>query len=81
MAAFVGAFVWIAIVGTNRSMPDLYLGIVGFAALLAALLFSIAAVIIVFRRDPKQWPWLIAHLGGVALASALGFGWMGAHLV
>ena len=81
VACFVAAFLWISNVGTNRTGLDLNLGIVGFVALAAALITSITAVIIIFRQGVRQyWPWLLAHLGGLALALALAFGWLGAHI-
>ena len=82
LVCFAAAFVWIMQVGTNRSMPDLYLGITGFVALGVALLTTIAGIVIVFRHGVgKYWPWLLAHLAALALALAIAFGWLGAHLV
>lgn len=81
-ACFTAAFVWMSVVGTNRSDPDLNLGIVGFVALAAALVTSVAGSFMVFRKGARRyWPWLLAHLGGLALALALAFGWLGAHMV
>ena len=78
---FAAAFLWMASVETNRSTPDLVLGIAGFAALAAALLSSIAAVVIVLRRDAgRGWPWLLVHLAGLAVTLALASNWLGAHI-
>ena len=79
---FAAAFVWMSIVDTNRSEPGLVLGTAGFIALVTALLSSIvAAALTLFRqRERRHWPWLIAHLGGLALALALADSWFAAHL-
>lgn len=81
VACFVAAFVWMSNIGTNRSDADLNLAIAGAVALVAALISSIAAVIVVFRLGARRhWPWLLAHLGGLALALVLASSWMGAHV-
>jgi len=81
VVCFAAAFAWIMQVGTNRSMPDLTLGIAGFVALGVALLTTIAGVVAVFRYGVAQyWPWLLAHVAALALALAIAFGWLGAHL-
>lgn len=79
---FVAAFAWMSAVGTNRSEPDLMLGTAGFITLVAALLSSIvAAVLILFRqRQRRHWPWLLAHLGGLTPALALADRWFATHL-
>ena len=81
-ACFGAAFLWISIVQTNRSDPDLILGVAGLAALAAALASSIAASgLALFRGGVRhRWPWLLAHLGGLALAAALADDWIAAHL-
>jgi len=80
-ACFATAFGWIFAVGTNRSDPDLYLGIVGFVALAAALIATIAGTVSVIRRGIRRfWPWLLAHLAGLALALVLAGSWIGSHL-
>jgi hypothetical protein len=82
IACFAVAFAWISYVGTNRTEPDLYLGIVGFVALGVALPTTIAGIVIVIRHGIGQhWPWLLAHLAALVLALAIAFGWIGAHLV
>jgi hypothetical protein len=82
VACFAVAFAWISYVGTNRTEPDLYLGIVGFVALGVALPTTIAGIVIVIRHGIGQhWPWLLAHLAALVLALAIAFGWIGAHLV
>lgn len=81
-ACFAAAFAWIFAVGTNRTDPDLYLGIIGFVALAAALIATIAGVVSVIRQGIRRyWPWLLAHLAGLALALVLAGSWIGAHLV
>jgi hypothetical protein len=82
VVSFAAAFVWISYVGTNRTDPDLYLGITGFVALAVALITTIAGVVAVFRHGAgRHWPWLLAHLAALALALAIAFGWLGAHVV
>ncbi len=82
VAFFVAAFVWMLIVGTNRSQPDLNLAIVGYVALPVALVTTIAWCFTAFRQGVRRiWPWLLGHLGGLALALALAAVWLGAHLV
>jgi len=82
IACFAAAFAWISYVGTNRTEPDLYLGIVGFVALGVALPTTIAGTVIVVRHGiGRHWPWLLAHLAALVLALAIAFGWIGAHLV
>ncbi len=81
VVCFAAAFGWMFIVGTNRSNPDLYLAIAGFLALAAALVSSIAGVVIVLRKGAgRHWPWLLAHLCGLALVLALASSWLGAHI-
>ena len=81
-ACFGAAFLWISIVRTNRSDPDLILGVAGLAALAAALAATIAALgLTLFRPAARRhWPWLLAHPGGLLLALALADGWIAAHL-
>ena len=79
--AFAAAFAWIRHVGTNRSEPDLILGIAGFVALTAALIASIAAAVMHVRKGLRRsWPWLLAHGVGLALTLALASSWLGAHI-
>ena len=81
VACFIAAFLWMMSIGTNRSTTDLNLAITGSVALVAALISSIAAVIVVIRLGARQhWPWLLAHLGGLVLALVLAVSWMGAHI-
>ncbi|HUT50844.1 MAG TPA: hypothetical protein VM325_16050 [Alphaproteobacteria bacterium] len=80
-ACFAAAFAWLFSVGTNRTLPVLYLGIVGFVALAAALIATIAGTVSVIRHGiGRYWPWLLAHLAGLALALVLAGSWIGAHL-
>jgi len=82
VVCFGAAFIWILIVNTNRTELDLYLGGFGFVGLAAALISSIAGVVVVFLQGVgRYWPWLLAHLGGIALPLIMGFFWIGAHLV
>ena len=79
--AFAAAFAWIWHVGTNRSEPDLILGIAGFVALAVALIVSIAAAAAHLRKGLRHsWPWLLAHAAGLGLALALASRWLGAHI-
>ncbi len=81
IACFAAAFVWMSIEGTNRSNPDLNLAIVGYLALAAALISSVVVGFVVFRKGARrQWPWLLAHLGGLALALMLASRWLGSHM-
>lgn len=78
---FGAAFAWAFHAGTNRTMPDLYLGIAGFVGLAAALVTTVVAVVLVFRHGVRRsWPWLSIHLGAVCVAFLIADGWMGAHI-
>ena len=80
-ASFAGAFAWMWHVGTNRSEPDLYLGIAGFAALAAALIVSLGAMFVQVRKGiGRTWPWTLAHLAGLVPPLALAHNWMGSHI-
>ena len=80
-ACFAAAFVWMSIARTNRTEADLNLAIIGFAALAVAVLSSISAVFIVFRRGARRyWPWLLAHLAALAFALMLAHRWLGSHI-
>lgn len=81
VACFKAALAWMRHVGTNRSDPDFYLAMVGFVALAAALLATIAGFIIVFRHDVRRyWPWLVVHLAALGFALVSAGDWFGAHL-
>jgi len=78
---FGAAFAWASYVGSNRTMPDLYLGVAGFLALAVALVTTVVAVVLVFRHGNRRfWPWLSIHLGAVCIAFLIAVGWMGAHI-
>jgi hypothetical protein len=62
-ACFAAAFAWASYIGTNRTMPDLYLAIGGFGTLVAAVIATIVALIFVFKSGVRRfWPWLSVHL-------------------
>ncbi len=80
--AFLAAFAWIVHVGTNRSDPDLYLGVTGFLALAAALIATLVVLLrLVLKRETRgQWPWLLVHAAALAAALLLAHYWLGAHI-
>lgn len=82
VACFAAASIWMSIVQTNRSDPDLYLAIIGYASLAIALLATIVAFWRVLPRPEtrRAWPWLLAHVAGLVLAAWLGSNWIGSHL-
>ena len=80
-ACFAAAFYWMSVVGNNRSKPDLYLAIGGFAATVVALAATVGVAVIVIRRyRGRGWPWLGLHAAGLAGALALANAWMAAHI-
>ena len=82
IALFGAAAAWMARAGTNRTMPDLYLGIGGYVCGFAAMAATIAAVVLVVtgRVERRRWRWLAAHLGLLAVVVLCGFDWLAAHL-
>ena len=81
VGCLAGSWWWMVRVGTNRSPTDLDLATVGAIALLAALASSIVVAVILFRRGAgRYWPWLLVHLGALALALYLAHRWMSTHV-
>ncbi len=79
---FLLAFAWMAHVGSNRTLPDLYLALAGYAASLAALAASLL-FLVKFLRQPGArscWPWLLVHAAALVLVVFLGVSWFGYHL-
>lgn len=80
--SFAAAYGWMRHVGTNRSLPDLYLGVAGYVFGLAAIAASAVAVAIVLaKRDQRhRWGWLMAHLAMLVLIAMQGSSWIAMHL-
>ena len=79
---FGTAALWMGHVGTNRSMPDLYLALCGYPFGLGAIAATMVAVLLVIsRREPRRrWPWLAAHAVVLAIVVAQGASWLGRHI-
>jgi uncharacterized membrane protein len=79
---FAAAFVWMGIVETNRSEPDLYLAVAGYIALAFAVIASFIAFWRVFTRPEasRAWPWIGLHIAGLVLAAYLAIDWFGSHI-
>ncbi|MEM7444704.1 MAG: hypothetical protein AAF414_15385 [Pseudomonadota bacterium] len=80
---FAVAFGWMAIVQTNRSLPDLSLAIAGYIALVVAVLASVIAAWQILAKPARRhlWPWLLVHIGALMVCLALGSEWFAHHLV
>jgi hypothetical protein len=79
---FLAAYAWMTHAGSNRTAPDLYLGMAGYALGAAALVASGVA----FARHPwgSGWArgaaWLAAHVAAVAGLLVLGVAWLALHI-
>lgn len=76
------AMAWMRHVGTNRSDLDFNLAMFGLAALVAALLATVAGFVIVFLRNDERryWPWLAVHVIAIGLAAFAAGDWLSSHL-
>lgn len=79
---FALSFAWWAHVGSNRTLPDLYLAIAGYVATTAAVVASLLLLVRVLSgaEQHARWLWLLAHLAALALLASLGSSWLGGHL-
>jgi small-conductance mechanosensitive channel len=82
ITAFVLAYMVIEVLGTNRSLPDLILGLIGYVMTLLAIIASIAALVFhPWRRGgAKEWLRLGLHLPALIACFALAFLWLALHL-
>lgn len=81
VACFGAAFAWFAYIGSNRTMPDLYLGTAGYVALAAAVITTLVAIVLVFKAGVRRfWPWMVIHLAAVCVAFLIAGSWLGAHI-
>lgn len=80
-ACFAAALAWMGHVETNRSDPDRILGTAGFVVLaLAGLASILAAIVLINGGIQRTWPWLLAHVAGIAVPLLLASAWIGAHI-
>lgn len=79
---FVLANAWMLHIGTNRSLPDLYLAVAGYAASIAALVSSLLFLIKLLQQPAfrSRWPWIMVHVAALAFLAFLGMSWFGNHL-
>ncbi len=80
---FLLAFAWMLHIGSNRSLPDLYLAVAGYAASIAALVSSLLFLFKVWGQPVirTRLVWLMAHVSALTLLIFLGMSWFGHHLV
>ncbi len=80
--AFVLSYIVIEVFETNRSLPDLILGIIGYVMTLLAIIASIAALFFhPWRRgSAREWLLLGLHLPALIACFALAFLWLALHL-
>lgn len=81
-AAFLAAFAVVFHTGTNRTMADRNLAILGGIALAAALFATLVGLFQHPWRRGRPGDWLLLGALLLALLAVLGlaFAWMGAHL-
>jgi hypothetical protein len=79
---FLAAHAWMTHAGSNRTAPDLYFGLAGYALAVVALVASAVAL----ARHPwgSGWrrgaAWLAAHVAAVAGLLFLGLAWLALHI-
>jgi uncharacterized membrane protein YhaH (DUF805 family) len=73
---------WMRQVGTNRSAPDLYLGMVGYAFAALAVIATIAALALhPWRAGGRRGAfWLALHVAALAGVLCLATLWLALHL-
>jgi hypothetical protein len=73
---------WMFAVGTNRSTPDFYLGVLGYGLGALGLVASFAALALHPWRSAgrARTLWLLAHLPALACVLALAFLWLALHI-
>lgn len=81
-AAFVGAFAAMHVTGTNRSDPDRWLGVAGYALSLLALLATAVMLFLFPYKAAVKWEWaaFAAHFLLLIALAVLGVLWIAFHL-
>lgn len=80
-AAFLGAFVVIMVLGTNRSRIDFVLGHLGLVAVPVAIMSEGARVIWLWRSGRRLVLFVACAFGRVVALLALAAAWLAVHLV